>query len=66
MYSVFFFFLLHICILLEIIEDNIVYLKIERMQIIKIESDNITDKDTHYSLSLGILLCWKFVYTLLL
>ena len=66
MYSVFFFFLLHICILLEIIEDNIVYLKIERMQIIKIESDNITDKDAHYSLSLGILSCWKFVYTLLL
>ena len=43
-----------------------IYGKYSLSELTKIESNNITDKHAQYSLSLGILLCWKFVYTLLL
>ena len=33
-------------------------------ELTKTESNNITDKHAQYSLYLGILSCWKFVYTL--
>ena len=55
----FFYFSLHIYILLRIYVDNILYLNWKN-----IDYDNIIDKHTQYLLSFGILLCWIFVYTL--
>ena len=47
------------------IVNNILVLK-SLFELTKIEFNNITKKHAQYSLTFGVLLCWKFLYTLLL